>query len=643
MLKFRSSKVRGLEDIEPHEVLLDSLANKKEEEIGVRSQKLEIPLLRKILQIFFVFCFLVIAALFAKTFHLQVVEGENFLALAQENKFIIHQIRAERGVIYDKNLKQMVFNRSSFDLVCRKNNLPQEEAERDKIISQVAGILNGNPEEIKEKIVNSETAEILIAQNLSHKALILLETKIKELPGFEVKNSSVREYYSGPVFSQILGYTAKINSEELKGNPEFYSINDYIGRSGVENTYEDFLRKNPGQLRIERDALGNIISKEVIALPESGKSLVLWLDSDLQEKIKTELEKKYKEIGAKGAVAIAMDPKTGGILSLVSLPSFDNNLFQKGADQEELKELLADTQKIEPLFNRAIQGRYLTGSTIKPLIASAALQEEIISPEKNINCQGSIIVPHQYNPEIEFRFGDWTTHGWTDIRSAIAESCNVYFYTIGGGYGEQKGLGPTKIKEYLGFFGWTAKTGIDLPGEASGFVPDPAWKKAYFEKAEDKIWVDGNTYYLSIGQQYLKITPLEVVSAFSAIANGGKLLQPQIVKEIIGMEEKEAQTINENFISPENLQIVREGMRQAVTGIGAPQASSVILNSLPVSVAAKTGTAELGNDRYHNWITVFAPYEDPEIVLTLMIENVKGVQAAVLPVAKEILEWYFTR
>ena len=155
--------------------------------------------------------------------------------------------------------------------------------------------------------------------------------------------------------------------------------------------------------------------------------------------------------------------------------------------------------------------------------------------------------------------------------------------------------------------------------------------------------MDGNTYYLSIGQQYLKITPLEVVSAFSAIANGGKLLQPQIVKEIIGMEEKEAQTINENFISPENLQIVREGMRQAVTGIGAPQASSVILNSLPVSVAAKTGTAELGNDRYHNWITVFAPYEDPEIVLTLMIENVKGVQAAVLPVAKEVLEWYFTR
>ena len=642
MLKFRP-----FEDIELHEVLLDSLARKKEEEIGVSSQKLEIPLLRRMLQGFFLFCFLIIIGLFIKTFQLQVLEGGRFIALAEENKFIIHQIQAKRGVIYDANLKQLVFNQSSFDLICQKNNLPATEIDREKTIGGVAETIKKNPAELKEKILNSKTPEVLILENISHQELILLETKIKEFPGFEVRQSSIREYYSGPNFSHLIGYTGKINPEELKENPDFYSINDYIGRAGLERTYEEILCRNPGKLRIERDVLGNIISKEIIALPESGKSLVLWLDSDLQEKIKIGLEKKLSELGAKKAVGIAMNPKTGGILSLVSLPGFDNNLFQKGADFETLQQLLEDKAGEEPFFNRAISGRYLIGSTIKPLIASAVLQEKVISPEKKINCQGSIIVPHQYNPEIEYKFGDWTTHGWTDLRKALAESCNVYFYTVGGGYGDQEGLGPTKIKEYLELFGWTEKTGIDLPGEAAGFVPDPAWKKSYFEKKEDQIWLDGNTYYLSIGQQYLKITPLEVISAFAAIANGGKLLQPQVVQKVVDtssgsmqiIEEMEPKLIREDFIDPENLQIIREGMREAVTYGSAVN----WLNALPVAAAAKTGTAELGNNYYHNWVTVFAPYEDPEIVLTLMIENVKDVQAAVLPVAKAVLEWYFTR
>ena len=400
---------------------------------------------------------------------------------------------------------------------------------------------------------------------------------------------------------------------------------------------------------MERDALGNIISKEIISLPESGKSLVLWLDADLQEKIKTELEKTLKVIGAKKATAIALDPQTGGVLALVSLSSFDNNLFQKGADPEALQELLEDPYNLEPFFNRAVSGRYLTGSTIKPFIASAALEEEIINPEKKINCQGLITIPHQYDPEEEFKFHDWRTHGWTDMRKAIAESCNVYFYTIGGGYEKQEGLGPTKIKEYLELFGWGDLTGIDLPGEAEGFIPDKEWKKTHFKRKEDQGWWDGDTYNLSIGQGFLLITPLEVANSFASIANGGKLFQPQVVKEIVDkkkevIEEINPQIIRQNFISSENLQIIREGMRRAVTGEDAPYASAVTLNSLPVTAAAKTGTAETSEaDYYHNWITVFAPYENPEIVLTIMIEDVKGTQVVVAPVAKNILEWYFTK
>ena len=204
------------------------------------------------------------------------------------------------------------------------------------------------------------------------------------------------------------------------------------------------------------------------------------------------------------------------------------------------------------------------------------------------------------------------------------------------------------LKKYLSLFGWGEKTGIDLPSEAAGLVPDKEWKKNYFERKEDQIWQDGDTYNLAIGQGYLKITPLAVVTAFSAIANGGKLLEPQVARKIIDsnkntVEEFMPKIIRENFIDPANLQIVREGMRWAVTGQNSPQASSITLNSLPVAVAAKTGTAELGGDRYHNWVTVFAPYDDPQIVLTVMLENVKGVQAAALPVTREILQWYFTK
>jgi len=603
MLKFRPSKKS--EDIEPHEIILDNLAKNKEAEMGLTEKKLEVPLLKKILQGFFFFSCLIILVLFAKTFQLQMIEGKTFSQLAEENKFIIYKIQAERGIIYDKDLNQLVSNSPSFDLICD-----------DEIITR----------------------------NLDHQSLILYETKIDKMPGCEIKNSSVRDYQEGTLFSHLIGYTGKIKKEEFEESPDVYSINDYVGRTGIENYYEDILRKNPGKLRIERDALGNIISQEVVSLSESGQSLVLWLDSDLQRKITEELEKVLVNIGSQKAVGVALDPKTGGVLSLVSLPGFDNNLFQKGADQEKLGNLLKDPYDLEPLFNRAVSGRYLTGSVIKPLIASAALEENLIDPDESLYCEGSISIPNPWDPTASTTKKDWTSHGWTNMREAIAESCNVYFYTIGGGFNQQEGLGPTKIKEYLQLFGWSDKTGIDLTGEAEGFIPDKEWKK----KVWGEGWWDGDTYNLAIGQGFLQITPLEVVSSFTAIANGGKLFQPQIVQKIINsqketVEEFEPEIIRQDFINPQNLEIVRQGMRWAVSGENSPQASSILLNSLPIQAAAKTGTAELGKNHYHNWITVFAPYEDPEIVLTLMVEGVEGVQAAVLPVARNVLEWYFTK
>lgn len=637
-LKNRKVKLYFKENIEPHEILLDNLAKKNEEDLGIKEQKLEVPLLNRNLFLLFYFFILVILVLFGRTFQLQVVQGSDWVNLARENKFISRKIQVERGVIYDRNFKQLVSNKPSFDLFLEKNKLPQSDEERKNIFREVSQILKLSDGDLDNKVRESKDSLVPISENLDEITLVILETKIEKLTGFKIVQNLIRDYKDGDTFSHLIGYIGKIKGDELKANSEFYSIFDYVGKEGVEKTYEDVLRKNPGEMRIEKDAMGNTISSEIISSPESGKSLLLWLDSDLQKKIKEELEKELQVIGTDKAMAVALDPKTGGVLALVNIPTFDNNLFQKGTDPDALAKLFTDEK--QALFNRVISGQYPTGSSIKPLIASAALQERIINPLKKISDEpGYIEVPNPYNPAITYKYMDNKIHGDEDMRGAIAVSCNVYFYTIGGGYGDQKGLGPGRIKKYLELFGWGAKTNIDLPGETKGFLPSPEWKK----KVKKESWWDGDTYNISIGQGDILASPLQVASSIAVIANGGRLLQPQTVKAILNnrevVTEFDPKVIREDFIDPENIEVVREGMRQTVTAGSA----TGWLDGLAVKAAAKTGTAQTREeDTYLNWITVFAPYENPQIVLTVMFENVKGVKATALPVAKNVLEWYFS-
>jgi penicillin-binding protein 2 len=624
-------KFRQLDDIEPHEALLDKLAQKKEEEMGLTGKKFEVPLAKKSLDLFFIFSLFVITCLFAKTFQLQVLDGKDYLAQAEENKFIVSRIQAERGVIYDKNMNQLVFNEPSFDLVFDESSFPKDEAQQSKILEELSKIINEGKDVLKNKLAGGET---VILENIPQQTLIVLETKIDELAGFKISQSWLRDYQDGEYFAQTIGYMGKITSQEVKEDPD-YSMLDRVGKAGLEKTYESVLKKNAGQLQIERDALGNEISRKVIEAPSSGNSLVLWMDSDLQKKITEVLKQVMANVGSTKAAAVALDPKTGGVLAMVSLPTFDNNLFNKGSDQEALNNLINDPE--ESLYNLAILGQFPSGSTIKPFIASGALQENIISSTKKINCQGKITVQNVYYPDITYTYEDLHVHGPTDIRKALAESCNVFFYTIGGGYGDQEGLGPTKIKKYLELFGWGQKTNIDLPGEKKGFIPSP-----------DKNWTDGDTYHMSIGQGDVLVTPIQMAAAYLPIANGGKLLEPQMVQKIIDskknvVKELSVQVIRNNFISSDNLKIVREGMRQAVTGENSPQASAMLLNSLPVDLAVKTGTAETGKkDVFNNWITAFAPYDDPQIVLTIVFKDVQGLRGATVPAARDILQWYFT-
>lgn len=621
-------------DIETHEVFLDKLARQKEEDLGISEKKFEVPLKEKLSYILFGIFLLLALSLFAKTFYFGVFQGKQLLVMAENNKGSANIIVPERGIIYDKNLKKLVSNSPAFDLVCERAHFSVSSDKISKEIFEIASSIGQDSVELANKIQSSDSSQVLVAEDIGHENLLILETKMNGLPSCKILPNTRRNYLFGKVFSTVLGYTSRINKEEYS-NSAGYAINDNIGKTGLEKYYEKYLRGVPGQTKVIKSASGARQSSEIITHPKAGDNLILNIDASLQARLYEALEKSIKNVRAQKGAAVAMDPKTGAVLALVSYPSYDNNLFAEGISQKDFSALQSDPA--QPLFNRAISAHYPTGSTIKPLEASAALQEKIISPEKQINDPGYILVHSVYDPAIVYRYGGVAPHGMVDVRKALAVSSNIYFYTVGGGYGDQKGLGPQRIKKYLSLFGWDQKTGIDLPGEYSGFIPDPEWKK----KTKGQNWWDGDTYNLSIGQSDLQTTPLQVAAAYCAIANGGTLYKPQIVKSIAGVKEFEPEVIRSSFIDPINLQIVREGMKDAVY---QPYGLSGYLKDLPFKVAAKTGTAEIGyQNQFNVWSSVFAPYEDPQIVLVVTVEKVTGLGAVTLPVAKDVLNWYLAQ
>jgi len=583
-------------ELELQDVFLDKLVADQEIEVeGLRvEKKLPVPLSKWVVRGLYGFFLLMLLVFGSKTFQLQVLTGAELSEKAKQNTIRSIPIQSERGVVYDRFMTQLVFNKPSFDFVCDKRDLPEERGEKEKIFQTAAAILEVPFKEMKENFDKTKKPRVLLGENLSHSQLIQFETRTDELPGCEVQKNTIREYVNDSILSHVLGYTAKISPEELRQNPEYF-ITDQIGKTGIEKAYEEELRGTAGMVLLEKDALGNVVQEKGEVASEPGESLVLWLDSELQRTIEESLQKTLQRIGAEKGVGIAIDPNTGGVLALVNIPGFDNNLFSQGITKDQYQEIIQDP--LDPLFHRAISGTYPTGSIIKPFVASAALEENTIKPDKEIFTHGYIEIPNQYDPEIVYRFLDWKDHGWVDMRDALAVSSNVYFYTIGGGFEDQQGLGPTRIKRYLERFGWGSRTGIDLPGESQGLIPDPQWK----QRVKNEGWWDGDTYLLSIGQGNLLATPLQVAASFVPIANGGILYKPQMVKDIVespddlfrGAEEVvrriPPEVVRTDIIEEGNLEVVRDGMRQAVRW-----GSSVLLNQLPVSSAAKTGTAQTG-------------------------------------------------
>ena len=632
----------GAGDIETHEVFLDKLAKAKEEELGFSEKKFEIKINEKIIYSIFGLFFLCATVLFSKTFYLQTFKGSELHTLSENNKGRIGLIIPERGIIYDSNMKKLVSNSPAFDLLCDKRNFSDANEQYAKEILLLSGILKKDGSHIKNEIIESDQFEVALSQNLPQETLLVLEAKMGDLPDCRIEKNTARNYVMSPVFSQVLGYTSRINKDELQVNGN-YGISDYIGKVGIEKYYESYLRGIPGKIESVQNAVGIKKEDNILSSPQPGYGVVLNIDSDLQKKVYDSLAASIKNIGAKKGAAVALNPKTGAVLAMVSYPSYDGNIFSTTISQSDFNDLINDPN--QPFFNRAIAAKYPTGSTIKPFLAAGALQENLISPDKIINDPGYILVHSQYDPSVTYRFGGVVPHGLVDMREALAVSSNIYFYTIGGGYGDQKGLGPTRIKKYLDLFGWENKTGIDLPGEFSGFVPSPEWKK----QTKNEGWWDGDTYNLSIGQSDLQVTPLQVAVAYGAIANGGTLYKPQIMKKIIDssknkpniIQEFKPEIISQIGIDQKNLQIVREGMRD---GVQKSYGSSFMLNDLPVAVAGKTGTVETNKAGYFNaWSSNFAPYDNPEIVFVATIESVNGLRAATLPVAHDVLQYYFSK
>ena len=601
------------------------------------SQKVYLSLSRQKLKIILFIISFFFILLLARASYLQVIQGHKYNLIAEGNRIRLQTIPAERGLIYDRFGNSLVANLPHFSLHFIPADLNQSPIDQPSLARKLSSIIDKNDSDILQLFNTADASSyqpVLITDNLSHNQAISLAVIEDELSGITLAIQPRREYLEDPSLSHILGYIGKINPQELVAYQEYdYQINDFLGKDGIEFYYEHVLRGINGRQEIEVDATGK--TKKILNKiePQIGSSLILTIDLDLQKKFSEELSKAIRlSPTSSGGVAIALDPRTGEVLALVSLPGFDNNFFSAGIQADAYDNYLNDPA--EPLFNRAISGTYPPGSTFKPIVVLSALEEGIINESKTFLSTGGLQINQWFFPD--WKYGG---HGRINVITAIAESVNTFFYYIGGGYNDFIGLGVEKIADYAKKFGLSSQLGIDLPGEAQGFLPNQQWK----QEAKGESWYIGDTYHLAIGQGDILVTPLQVASYTALIANGGTLYQPHLLKEIKNFTPQDTPIhsdyiLNQDFVDPDNIDIVRRGLRAAIL-----RGSAQSLQVLSVPVAGKTGTAQVGGDREsHAWFTGFAPYDSPSIVLTILIENGGEGSSVAVPVFRQVIDWYFS-
>ena len=633
---------------------------------------------------------LAFGALIAQLWRLQVLQGQEYQTAADVNRLRLEAEPAPRGVIYDRRGHLLVRNMPEISVAIVPAYLPEDEQERKAMLIKLAELIDmpvvgrppdnlarpapesdANPQpgilDILKEAENAPYRPATVKTGISREVALILEEEHLDWPGVLVQVLPVREYLQGPLLSHVLGYVGPIPAalaDEYAA--QGYDPNrDQVGLAGVEYTFEEELRGQDGQKLVEVDVDGRevrIAGEPQPAIP--GNSLRLTLDLDLQQAATDILAKQLHTSYKKQGVVIALEPQTGKVLALVSLPSYDNNAFTSGISVQEFRELQENPYR--PLVNHAISGQFPPGSTFKITVAAAGLEEGVITESTRYYCGGVLWLPNRFYPEdpsLAQPFYCWIYHdyhghhGSMNVISGLGQSCDIFFYHVGGGYRDQiKGLGEERLAYYAELFGMGSRSGIDLPGEVPGLIPTAKWKRINYSES----WVTGDTYNMSIGQGFVLATPLQVLNSAATIANGGTLYRPQLVEEIMDSEGNTVwafapDVIRKLPISQENIDLVRRGMRAAVAG---PGATARHINVPGIAVAGKTGTAEFFQDRNkdgipdkdregnlptHAWFTAFAPYDNPQIALVVFIYGGGEGSATAVPVANEILNYYFDR
>jgi len=607
-----------------------------------------------------------------RLWNLQFVEGEDYRKLAERQSTRSITVPAARGIIYDSNGTPLVRNVPSFDVTIVPAYLPDDEDEAEDVLIRLAILLDmpyatsgprggGDepPRGVREIVAAAGFAAyrpLVVKSGVDRDTALLVAQQAFFLPGVSVRVKSAREYAYGPLVSQILGYLLPIPEEDEERYLAlgYDSATDRIGRAGVEATYEDVLKGTKGKQIVEEDVLGRVI--RVVAeqaAPVPGGNVYLTLDLELQQFVEETLRAGMERpnVNSPRGVAIVMNPQTGEILALVSLPTYDNNLFTQGISTLDWERLRSDPHR--PLLNHAISDRLPPGSVFKIVMAAAALQEGVVTARTRLNCPGRIVIPNRYYPNDPgqaqpFHCWNKSGHGWLDVVGGIAHSCDIFFYKVGGGFDEThfEGLGVSRIARYAKLFGFGELTEVELPAEDRGLVPTADWKRL----THGESWSTGDTYNLSIGQGYLAVTPLQMLNAVNVVANGGTLYRPRIVHHVTDAEGNVTQPFEPEIIrtlpiSAEHWSLVQQGMEGAVE-----YGTSYRTQIEGIRVAGKTGTAQFCDDIMcgvgyqqpeHAWFAAYAPAEAPEVSVIVFLYNGGEGSVVAVPVVHDILVHYF--
>ena len=562
-----------------------------------------------------------------RLWHLQVIEYSSLAGRAESNRIRQLTLDGQRGLIVDRNGEVLVDTRPSF----RLSVIPEDTQDPKSTLEYLSRKIELDIKSAMARIKEARSfSPVVLNRDLDRESVAFVEERRFELPGVALETKPTRYYLYGGLAAHVLGYLGSITPAALASSKGKYAMGDFVGQTGLEKEYEEILRGGKGRKRIEVDAAGRELATLGMEPPSRGNQLKLTLDFDTQKAAEKAFE------GRRGA-AVALDPNTGEVIAFVSQPTFDPNLFTIGISPKEWSSLVTDPD--HPLQNRVTHGQYPPGSTFKPAVALAALEEGILAPEREINCPGYYKLGNK-----TFRCWKKWGHGAVNLHKAIVESCDVYFYTVG------MELGLDKLERQVRRLGLGMETHIKLGDEKTGLIPTKKWKLAALKEP----WHRGEMVSCAIGQGYILTTPLQLARMTAAIANGGRLVTPTLT-----MQEKEQRqegyTAGQSDIAKENMALVRQAMRGVVA---EPHGTAWRLNNGPYSYAGKTGTAQVVRMREedpveqedmaerlrdHALFIAFAPFENPRIAVAVIVENSGHGGEVAAPVAKIIMDTYLAK